>query len=77
MYFRHSTRLEAQRLAIRGVAINLPEGTVEVLASGTPEAVEELRLWLHRGPPLARVESVREIQVAGTEEIIPQGFEIR
>ncbi len=77
VYFRHSARLEAQRLDIRGFAFNLPDGTVEVVASGTPESVEELRLWLHRGPPSARVESVREIDVPGTEETAETGFEIR
>ncbi len=60
VYFRHSTRLEAQRLGLRGSARNLPDGSVEVLAQGAPAAVEELRAWLHRGPARARVDEVRE-----------------
>ena len=60
MYFRHSTRLEALRLGLRGSARNLPDGSVEVLAEGAPAAVEELRAWLHRGPAQARVDEVRE-----------------
>ena len=43
VYFRHSTRLEARRLLIRGIARNLPDGSVEVLAQGGTAAVEELR----------------------------------
>jgi acylphosphatase len=60
VYFRHSSRLEAIRLAIRGYARNLPDGSVEVLAHGAPSSVEELRAWLARGPPEARVDEVRE-----------------
>jgi acylphosphatase len=60
VYFRHSSRLEAIRLAIRGHARNLPDGSVEVLAHGAPSCVEEFRAWLTRGPPEARVDEVRE-----------------
>ena len=61
VYFRHSTRAEAQRLGIAGVARNLADGTVEVIAQGSSAAVEQLREWLHRGPPLARVAGVQEL----------------
>jgi acylphosphatase len=60
VYFRHSTRLEARRLAIRGIARNLPDGSVEVVAHGDVAAVEELRAWLQHGPAEARVDEVRE-----------------
>jgi acylphosphatase len=60
VYFRHSTRLEAQRLAIAGLARNLPDGSVEVIAHGVPAAIASLREWLHSGPPMARVEAVHE-----------------
>jgi acylphosphatase len=60
VYFRHSTRREARRLAIRGIARNLPDGSVEVVAHGDAAAVEELRAWLQHGPAEARVDEVRE-----------------
>jgi acylphosphatase len=75
VYFRHSTRLEAKRLMIRGIARNLPDGSVEVLASGAASAVEELRVWLHRGPPHARVAEVREAALDDAAPI-PEGFDI-
>lgn len=62
VYFRHSTRLEAERRAIRGFARNLPDGSVEVVAHGSGAAIEGLREWLHCGPPMARVESVSELE---------------
>ncbi len=58
------------QLGIAGHAINLPDGTVEVLAMGEPEALRVLEAWLHSGPPMARVTRVNAkdadaIDVAG------------
>jgi acylphosphatase len=75
VYFRHSTRLQAKSLLIRGIARNLPDGAVEVLAQGAAAAVEELRVWLQRGPAQARVDEVREIP-PGEGTPIPEGFDI-
>ena len=66
MYFRHSTRLEAERLGVRGVARNLPDGSVEVIAHGTLEAMENLREWLCRGPSGAQVAAVQEFELPST-----------
>jgi acylphosphatase len=70
VYFRHSTRIEAERLALEGYARNLPDGSVEVLAQGAPAAVAELHRWLQRGPRGARVEAVLELE-SGAESIQP------
>ena len=61
VFFRDSTRREAERLGIRGHAINLPDGTVEVLAAGSTDALDELERWLHQGPPMSRVTRVEAI----------------
>ena len=58
VWFRESTRREAEPLGIAGHAINLPDGTVEVFAVGAPEALRVLEAWLHSGPPMARVTKV-------------------
>ena len=58
VWFRDSTRTEALRLGLTGYARNLPDGDVEVLASGTVEALKSLGVWLHEGPPLASVSDV-------------------
>ena len=77
VYFRHSTRLEANRLRLRGLARNLPDGSVEVLAQGQPDAVDALREWLQRGPARARVDAVHELEVPdGVRAEIPTGFEV-
>ena len=65
VWFRESTRQQARRLGITGYAINSPDGSVEVLACGEPEALANLEKWLNQGPPLARVQSVTGIAFEG------------
>ncbi len=73
VWFRDSTRREAERLGIAGHAINLPDGNVEVLAVGSVEALDELERWLHVGPPVARVSRV---DVATVAAVAVSGFSV-
>lgn len=59
--FRWSTARVARELGLSGTVHNRPDGTVEVHASGSPDALARLRDWLERGPRAARVEAVEEI----------------
>lgn len=72
--FRASTRVRAERLGLRGHAINLHDGRVEVIAAGDADALEALADWLTRGPPLARVDAVERLPADEAE--IPAGFRI-
>ena len=58
VFFRASTRRIAESLGLTGYAINLPDGSVEVLACGPEEQIDRLGDWLHDGPEMARVDSV-------------------
>ena len=58
VFFRASTRTRALQLGIAGYAKNRADGSVEVVASGSQEALDELDGWLHHGPPAARVDQV-------------------
>jgi acylphosphatase len=73
VWFRDSTRREAERLGIAGYAINLADGNVEVLACGGTSVLDELQTWLHHGPPMARVTKV-EVTESDAAEIA--GFRI-
>ncbi|MFT3805933.1 acylphosphatase [Arenimonas sp.] len=64
VWFRASAREQAVRLGLRGSANNLVDGSVEVIAIGSAEAVDELERWLWRGPPLAEVTSVGREDIA-------------
>jgi acylphosphatase len=76
VYFRHSARLEAKRLNIRGLARNLADGSVEVLALGSVPAVHAMHEWLKHGPKQARVEGVLESDAAARQGEIPANFEV-
>jgi len=58
VWFRESTRQQADQLGISGHAINCADGSVEVLACGDSAALDRLGEWLRYGPPMARVQSV-------------------
>jgi acylphosphatase len=73
VFFRHSTRMEAERLNLAGVARNLSDGRVEVIARGDSEALDQLRAWLAHGPSQARVDAVEEAPVDETLQIPESG----
>jgi acylphosphatase len=58
VFYRASTRQRALQLGVSGYARNLPDGRVEVLACGAPQAVEALCEWLWQGSPASQVTSV-------------------
>ena len=58
VWFRDSTRREAARLGLGGSARNLPDGTVEVIAEGEPDAVDRLEAFVRAGPGHAEVDRV-------------------
>jgi acylphosphatase len=74
VYYRAATAHRATELALRGWARNLADGRVEVVASGSTQALVELTAWLWQGPPAARVESVYVEQWDGA---VPGEFGVR
>ncbi|MGH7638854.1 MAG: acylphosphatase [Gemmatimonadaceae bacterium] len=59
--FRWFVRERARRLGVSGWVRNLPDGSVEVAASGEPGQLELLRNELRRGPNGARVDGVDDV----------------
>ena len=72
--FRASTREQALALGLQGRAVNLADGSVEVLAQGSAAALDGLERWLQHGPPLARVEAVE--RSACDDVVLAPGFGI-
>ena len=58
--FRWFVHREASELRLSGWVRNTEEGEVEVVASGTPEDIADLRASLRRGPRGARVDRLVE-----------------
>jgi len=65
VFYRQRTKELATALNIKGVVRNKPDDTVEVIATGTPEQIEQLVKWCWSGPPRAKVVDVivRELPV--------------
>ncbi|HQF87576.1 MAG TPA: acylphosphatase [Acidobacteriota bacterium] len=53
--YRYYVYRQAARLGVRGYVRNQPDGSVEVVAEGTPDALRELEDLLRRGPAHAQV----------------------
>jgi acylphosphatase len=58
VFYRATTRYEAQQRGLTGYAKNLSDGRVEVVVCGQPAAVENLCEWLRVGPAQAQVSAV-------------------
>lgn len=58
VYFRATTVERAQQLHVVGYCRNTRRGTVEGVAQGAPEAMDQFKKWLATGPPAARVDRV-------------------
>jgi acylphosphatase len=59
--FRYFTQNAARKLRLSGFVRNLPDGRVEVFATGTLSQLEKLRLALHSGPAFSNVSDVQEL----------------
>lgn len=60
--FRWFTRAEALRIGgLRGFALNLEDGRVQVVAEGSAESCHRLLWWLREGDTPGRVDGVTEI----------------
>ncbi|HLM09699.1 MAG TPA: acylphosphatase [Thermoleophilaceae bacterium] len=74
VFFRDSCRRAAESRGVAGWVTNRPDGAVEAVFEGEPDAVSAMVDWCSQGPRGADVDSVDET----TEE--PEGlsgFEIR
>lgn len=65
--FRWFVQREASQLDLRGWVRNTEEGEVEIVASGDPADLDELRATLRRGPRGARVDRLVEHVLAESE----------
>ena len=58
--YRFFAERAALDLALKGYVRNLPDGRVEVYATGDESSLDELRKQLEQGPLAARVDQVEE-----------------
>jgi acylphosphatase len=64
VFFRDSTRREAERRGVAGWAANLGDGTVEAVFEGSAEAVDAMVAFVRGGPGHSSVSSVDVVSEA-------------
>jgi acylphosphatase len=74
VYFRDTTRRQAESLGVVGWVRNSPDGRVEAVFEGQEPDVQRLLDWCHRGPSRARVDQVEVEWLPATGEFT--GFDI-
>jgi acylphosphatase len=74
VFFRDTTRRQAASRGVAGWVSNRPDGAVEAVFEGEPEAVEALVRFAHEGPRGAAVERV---EVTEEEPEGLSGFSVR
>lgn len=73
--FRFTAREAAVECGVEGWVRNLSDGSVEIVAQGSPAAVARMTAWAHRGPRHAAVDGVRVESLAVSPDL--RGFEVR
>lgn len=75
VFFRQHTRMEAQRLGLKGWVKNEADGTVRVTAVGAEEVLKQFIEFLHQGSPGAQVSQV-DVNWSDAEQDY-KGFDVR
>jgi acylphosphatase len=58
VFYRQSAREKALAIGAKGKVMNLPDGNVQIIATGTKEQVEKLLEWCKQGPRKAIVTDI-------------------
>ncbi len=74
VFFRATTKQQADSLDLGGWVRNCEHGDVEGMASGSREQLERFIAWLGHGPAMAEVEELK-IETCAYQSF--DGFEIR
>ena len=68
VWFRASTRSQAQNLGLSGEVWNRFDGRVEVVSEGPEERLQQLLTWCNAGPSGARVDGLESSWSSATGE---------
>ena len=74
VFFRESARRRAAEAGVAGWVTNRPDGSVEAVFEGAPDAVEALVAFARVGPTAASVDSI-EVEEQSPEGLT--GFDVR
>ncbi len=72
--FRYAVERAARTHGVNGWVRNLPDGTVEAVLEGEPEAVDALVRFCRTGP---RGASVDDVEIVDSDPVGAASFEVR
>ncbi|XP_053960101.1 acylphosphatase-2 [Anastrepha ludens] len=76
--FRMYTEKQAKSLSVRGWCMNTPHDTVKGQIEGTPEAFEQMKLWLQKtGSPTSRIDKTDFSETKKLQDFTFSNFSIR
>ena len=75
VWFRKSTKEQADALGIKGYVENCPNGSVYIEAEGPIDILESFVQWCQKGPELSKVKDVVVLKYDELKEF--EDFEIR
>lgn len=58
VFFRKYTKEQADKLGLKGIVRNEPDGSVYIEAEGTKEQLDDMVEWCYKGSPSSRVDKV-------------------
>lgn len=70
VFFRATTKDVAQRIGLRGIVKNLPDGSVEIVAEGEEDDIIKLIEFAKKGPPSAKVYDI-EVEWLEAKDDLP------
>ncbi len=59
VFFRASTKTQADNLGLTGWVKNESDGSVMIEVAGDEKSIQNFIKWCHEGPPISRVDNVR------------------
>jgi len=75
VFYRVFTKQKADSLGLKGWAKNLADGSVEIMAQGSEEKLNEFLKFLKNGPTTAKVDSIKTEWLNADKKF--SAFEIR
>jgi acylphosphatase len=73
--FRYSAVNKANAFpGLKGYVRNVGYGEVEVLLQGTPAEIDQMLIWLRKGPPLSRVDDLQINEVPVSSNLMDFGI---
>ncbi len=75
VFFRHSAKMKADELGLKGFARNEDGGSVYIEAAGEEADLNEFLDWCRQGPPSAKVDNVEYSFSAEISDF--SGFDIK